>query len=170
MPMKNFEKFYFKWFDFDNVKLKANFYYSFDNKVDFTETIDFSCDGFEIRKNLNDEILDNLLFYMSIALGISYYKLYPTTDLILESWKLDEFQMQFFKKMYTNWLSEFLFRNQISPKWLLNFVNSSQKEFKKIDFETNPRALLAVWWWKDSLVSAEICREAWIDFTLITFW
>ncbi|MDD4530017.1 MAG: hypothetical protein PHO80_00485 [Candidatus Gracilibacteria bacterium] len=167
--MKSFEKFYFKGFDFNKAEFRANFYYSFDDEVNFTETIDFNCVLFEIRKNLDDEILNNLLFHLSIALGISYYKLYPTKDLVVESGKLDDFQIKFWQKMYLNGLSEFLYRNKISPKGLFNFVNSSEKEYKKIDFETNPRALLAIGGGKDSLVSSELLRESGIDFTLITF-
>ncbi|MDD2515711.1 MAG: hypothetical protein PHF26_00675, partial [Candidatus Gracilibacteria bacterium] len=88
--MKSFEKFYFKGFDFNKAEFRANFYYSFDDEVNFTETIDFNCVLFEIRKNLDDEILNNLLFHLSIALGISYYKLYPTKYLVVESGKLDD--------------------------------------------------------------------------------
>jgi hypothetical protein len=82
--MKEFNKFYFKSFEFDLKSFKASFYYNFDNEVIFEENIDFSSD-FKVRKNIDLDVLNNILFHIHIALGISYYKAYPTKDLIVES-------------------------------------------------------------------------------------
>ncbi|MEI6671880.1 MAG: hypothetical protein WCL02_00500 [bacterium] len=49
------------------------------------ETIDFSCPEFIVQPTIDTAIMDTLLFHLSLALGISYYKLYPTKNLIIET-------------------------------------------------------------------------------------
>ncbi len=168
--MKNFSTFYFKNFEFDISNLQAIFHYSFDNEVFFEEIIDFKNDLFFVRDDLDLEILNNILFHLHIALWISYYKAFPTKDLVVESGFLDDFQIEFWKKFYINWLWEFLYTNKISPSGLFNFVNNSSKKYSKIDFEVSNKVLIAIWWWKDSIVTIELFKKAWIDFDLNVFW
>lgn len=168
--IKKFNKFYFKSFDFDLCKKEAKFHYSFDNEVFFEELIDFSDNKFNLRKNIDTYIINNILFHIHIALWISYYKTFPTSELIVESGFLDDFQISFWKKFYINWLWEFFFTNNISPKWLFNFINASDKKYIKKEFNISSKALVPVWWWKDSIVSVELLKKWWIDFDLFTFW
>ena len=83
--MKKFEKFYFEKFCFDTKSFTAKFYYSFDNSEEFIEEIDFSSELFELRESFDEKVLSNILFHIHIALGISYYKLYPTNELVVKS-------------------------------------------------------------------------------------
>ena len=142
--MKSFSKFYFLDFEFNKANLEAKFHYSFDNEVFFEEIIYFDNNIFPVRQNIDLEVINNILFHVHIALWISYYKSFPTKDLIVESWFLDDFQITFWKKFYTNWLWEFLYTNNISPKWLFNFVNNSEKKHSKIDFEISYKYLVAI--------------------------
>ena len=168
--MKTFNKFYFRGFDFDKTTLVAKFYYSFDNEVNFCETINFACQWFTKREKLNLDIINNILFHISIALWIGYYKAYPTKELILTYAKLNKEQINFWQKFYKKWLWEFLYKNKLDPTHLFQFKNETKKEFKKIDFSNSEKYLLPIWWGKDSLVSAEILKEKWLEFDLITFW
>lgn len=167
--MKEFSKFYFKSFDFDKQTLTAKFVYSFDNEIFFEEFIDFSCENFYWRIYLDEKIINNILFHIHLALWISYYKLFPTKDLIVETWFLDENQVNFWKKFYINWLWEFLYKNKISPKWLFNFVSKWENIYKKIDFTTSNKCLVPIWWGKDSLVSIELLKNSSLDFETVVF-
>jgi hypothetical protein len=62
-----------------------------------------------------------------LAIGISYYKLFPTKELILEHGQLTEDQKQFWKTFYTQGLGEFFYTNKISPQGLINFINGDKK-------------------------------------------
>jgi hypothetical protein len=66
--MKQFNKFYFKSFEFDKFSLQVKFHYSFDNEVFFEELIDFNDEKFQIRNDLDLEVLNNILFHVHIAL------------------------------------------------------------------------------------------------------
>ena len=168
--MKKYNKFYFKSFEFNKTNLIAKFHYSFDDDIFFEEIINFKSDDFNIRNIIDVKIIENILFHLHIALWISYYKAYPANELILESWFLDEYQLWFWKKFYINWLGEFLYTNNIKSDWLFNFVNSSDIKFNKIDFQTSNKALVPVWWWKDSIVSIEMLKKVNINFDCFTFW
>lgn len=168
--MKKFSKFYFKSFDFDINSFKAKFYYCFDNEKFFEEIIDFNSNVFEIRKDLDKKIIENMLFHIHIALWISYYKLYPTKKIIVESGFLDDYQINFWNKFYINWLWEFFYKNKINPNWLINFINKNEKKYKKYNFLVDNKSLVAIWWWKDSIVTIEILKKQKIDFDLVVFW
>ena len=167
--MKKFQTFYFTWYDFDPKTLKASFFYSFDHEIDFTETIDFSCSGFTPINNLDAEVVNTLLFHLSLALGISYYKLSPTENLVIENGSLNQDQQKFWKIFYTQWLGEFFFRNNLSPKGLINFVNWEKASPQKLFSTASNIPMIAIGWGKDSLVSIELVKKLNTPFYTSTF-
>lgn len=150
----------------------AKFDYSFDNEYFFSEEIDFSSDEFNLNKNIDYNILDNFLFSLHIALGISYYKAYPTKKLYIKSWYLSKTQINFWQKFYKNWLWEFLYTNNIDPSWLFDFENTLFSLGPKIDkdFDLREKSLIPIWWWKDSLVSIDLYSKSEHDYDLYVFW
>ncbi len=168
--MIKFKKFYFEKFEFDKKTFIASFFYSFDQKEFFEEKIDFSSNFFKLREKINYKIVENILFHIHIALWISYYKLYPTSDLIIKSGFLEKDDIDFWKKFYRNWLWEFLYKNKISSKKLFNFKNLEGEKYTKIDFSLKNKSLVPIWWWKDSIVTIELLKDIWFDFDLFVFW
>lgn len=167
--MKQYKNFYFERFEFDIKTLQSTFYYNFDGELFFEEKISFFDDNFPLRKDLNIDIINNILFHIHIALWISYYKFFPTKNLIIKTGKIDDFQANFWYKFYLNWLGEFFYKNNLDPNWLINFLSESDKKFVKKDFDLSDKYLLAVWWWKDSIVSIELLKKMWKKLDLITF-
>lgn len=168
--MEKFNKFIIKSSEFDKKSLKAIFNFSFDDNIFFVEEIDFACKWFDIKKDIDQSVLDWIVFHMSIALAISYYKLCPTREIVLENWFLDDKQKEFWRKFYINWLGEYFFRNKISPLDLCYFVNkdNKKKEYKKFNIDSS-KALVTLWWWKDSLLVSELFQEFWMVFDTCTF-
>jgi hypothetical protein len=66
--MNQHKNFYFEKFEFDLRTLDATFYYNFDGKLFFEEKISFFDSNFPLRKDLNIDIINNLLFHIHIAL------------------------------------------------------------------------------------------------------
>lgn len=181
--MKEFKQFQIVWHSFDPQTLKAKFSYSFDNEVHFTETIDFAYKGFSPTKNIDPAIIDNLLFHLSIALWISYYKLTPTASIEIQSWTLDDNQISFWKQFYINGLGEFFFRNNLKP-FTPEFISTRApftergKSAGQGDFEnlspilyniSSKKALIPLGGGKDSLVSIELIKKAGVTFDTCTF-
>ncbi|MDD5770597.1 MAG: hypothetical protein PHE25_06510 [Candidatus Gracilibacteria bacterium] len=167
--MKEFNKFYFEGFSFDNENLIAKFNYSFDKELFFEEKIDFSSKDFLLRKDLDLEIINNILFHIHIALGISYYKFFPTKDLVLETGVLDDFQTDFWKKFYINGLGEFFYKNNLNPNLFVNFIYENKKFFQKKEFEVSQKYLVPVGGGKDSIVSIELLKKMGKNMDLVTF-
>jgi hypothetical protein len=109
------------------------------------------------------------LFHIHLALGISYYKYFPTKNLVVETGKIDEFQTQFWRKFYLNGLGEFFYRNNFDPSEVLHFSSNSQKSYQKIDFETTEKYLVPIGGGKDSIVSLEILKQLNKKIDLVTF-
>ena len=167
--MKTFSTFYFTWYNFDKKTFKASFSYSFDHEVDFTEIIDFASNELQVLPTIDTEIMDTLLFHLSLAVWISYYKLFPTKDLVVETGKLNNDQQVFWKTFYLQGLGEFFFRNNISPTGLLNFVNGAITSPNK-QFSCNSQTpIVALGGGKDSLVSVELIKKLHIPFFTATF-
>ncbi len=140
---------------------KVEFHYSFDHEVFFKEIIDFSSENYVTKQKINDKNTQILLQHLSIALGISYYKLFPVEDIVLENFWIDDDQQEFRKKFYNKWLGEFRYVNKLNPN-ALKTITSKWEELPQINIaplrESNH--LVPFWWWKDSFVTAEkLIRE-----------
>ena len=122
--MKTFRTFSFESWSFDQRSLTANFVYAFDNEVFFSEKICFDSPKFSAIPSLDPLIMDNLLFHLSLAIGISYYKLCPTAELHIKNGYLNDQQKAFRKSFYINGLGEYFFTNKISPVGLVEFINT----------------------------------------------
>ncbi|NCO31718.1 hypothetical protein GW891_02710 [bacterium] len=66
--MREFKSFYFEKFSFDKETFNARFDYSFDQNYFFYEEIDFFSEEFSQIKNLDDDIINNFLFSLHIAI------------------------------------------------------------------------------------------------------
>ena len=172
--MKPFSRFIINHFEWDKNRLEAKFHYAFDDQEHFSETINFSP-----LKNTSDFPLINqdsaaihqLLSHLHIALGVSYYKLYPTTEIIVETIPLSDAMKDFWHDFYIKGLGEFFYRNQINPTGLAQFLSTENKE-ENIDsaLEYSAEKLLILFGWgKDSLVSVELTKQKNLSFDLFSF-
>ena len=172
--MKPFNQFIISNYSWDPESLTASFCYSFDNKETFIEKIDFKPlkdgENFPILRDDKDEI-NQILAHLHIALWVSYYKLYPTKEIIVESSYLTENQKSFWNTFYLKWLWEFFYRNQLDPRGLANFISKEWAPIfeNKISLKAD-KSLVLFWWGKDSLVSVELLKERWEEFDLFSFW
>ncbi len=187
--MQEFQTFTFDTFSFDPETYVGRFYYSFDKWLEaFEEVIEFGAPWFE--KNLEGvtlPVLNNFLFQVHLALGISYYKLFPTVNLEVRSGYLEDDQLEFWEKFYKNGLWEFFITNEIDPEGLVKFKNAGAT----VDMENmqmnrnyllssknfvNKKSLLLWWGGKDSIVSNSILDLHWwsewinTDVDLFVFW
>jgi UDP-N-acetyl-alpha-D-muramoyl-L-alanyl-L-glutamate epimerase len=153
MPLETFDTFYIEHVTFNKETLLCTLYYSFDKKVFFTEEIHFASEWFEIRKDIQKEIVENMSFHILIAFWISYYKLNPTKKVIIESWYLDEKQLLFWRKFYINGLGEFFYKNDIDFTSLCFFESSWEKIYSQENISLQERYLVPIGWGKDSIVT-----------------
>ncbi|MCH2188427.1 hypothetical protein MK079_01195 [Candidatus Gracilibacteria bacterium] len=156
--MKTWNTFYFENFSFHTDSNEAVFCYSFDREEFFEEKIIFPRD-FEIRKDIDTDILDTLLFQVHLALGMSYYKLCPTKQLVIGNGKIDDVQKKFWEKFYLHGLGEFFITQDIDPSNLISFTSSGETFYSKKNISVCDKSLLPWGGGKDSIVSSILLKN-----------
>lgn len=129
--MKPFSRFIISHFEWDKNTLEAKFHYAFDDQEHFSETINFSplknTSDFPLI-NQDSAAIQQLLSHLHIALGVSYYKLYPTAEIVVETIALSDAMKDFWHDFYIKGLGEFFYRNQINPSGLAQFLCTEKRE------------------------------------------
>jgi UDP-N-acetyl-alpha-D-muramoyl-L-alanyl-L-glutamate epimerase len=161
-----YKSYIFKKYEFDQARGEAKFYYSFDDKINFTEIFKFNESKVEWEK-ANSKLIDAVLFNLHLAAGISYYKAYCPKKIIIESGVLSRDQAKFWNNLYTNGLGEFFYKNKIDFRGLINFPYG-QVANKLIKFRPPDCSLVPVGGGKDSIVTAELLKKNNCDFSLFT--
>lgn len=108
-------QFVFKSYSFGGESGLAQFHYSF-GSIEFTESVEFKVsEGYDVQR------LDNALFLAFVMIGTSYFKTFPTPEVVFEQNPIDEWQASFFNMVYQEGLSQFAFENHLKRADLAQF-------------------------------------------------
>jgi len=118
-----------------------------------------------IPPEIPNQLLDKVLFSLHLILGISYYKMFSTSNIRVKSGELNKAQADFWNAVYTKGLGEFFYRNSIDFRGLIKFPYSQNVEKSSTILERSNRSLLGIGGGKDSLVSFELLQKLKKDFT-----
>ncbi|HMH69865.1 MAG TPA: hypothetical protein VK502_00545 [Candidatus Saccharimonadales bacterium] len=152
-------KFIFKSYEFDTISKKATFYYGFSDGADFKETIEFTS-----MKEYDEVLLDRALFLSFVLVGTSYYKAFPSSEVIFEKDKIDKWQADFFGRVYQEGLSQFAFENKLNRSSLAHFQASGDSRLTSQSYEGNGIIALQSGG-KDSLLTATLLAEKKLPFS-----
>ncbi len=156
---------------FDKTSLTGTFVYQGIDNVIFTEKVTFAAhpnakDGKRFNA-LNDPTLDALLdramFLAFMMLGSSYYKAHPTPYVNVPK-PIDEFQANFFNKVFQEGLSQYAFENGLTRDNLAHF-NATTTQADSAQKYNGDGVLSLQSGGKDSLLTATLLSEANIEFT-----
>ena len=152
-------KFIFKSYNFDIKESVANFNYAFDDGRSFKETIKF-----EHNIEFDSEVLDRALFLAFILIGTSYYKTFPVVDVEMEI-LIDDWQVEFFNKVYQEGLAQFAFENNLKREDLAHFKATSLISVGDPLLYEGTGILVLQSGGKDSLLTASLLQRNEILFT-----
>lgn len=152
--MTEYEHFIFESYDFDEARHELTFRYSFDGRLEFTEAyvFDFDFVGYDPQKL--DRAIQNL-FFMA---GVSYFKAYPSSNILMNRGAIDDTTAAFFARSYQRGLGEFFYMNRLDPRTVIPFT-ANVTTVEPIQSPTQPGLLIGLGGGKDSLVSVEILRK-----------
>jgi hypothetical protein len=150
-------RFVFKSYSFDDEQSTASFIYGFEDGRTFTETVRFTK-----NEEYDHEVLNRALFLAFILIGTSYYKTFPSRELVLDQ-DLDDWQAKFFTSVYQEGLSQFAFENELSRDNLASFNATETVMPESIQYEGSGLLVLQSGG-KDSLLSATLLREKKLEF------
>ena len=109
--------FVFKDYRFDEQSATATFHYGFDDGTEYEEKVTFK----DVKPGYNAEVLDRALFLSFILAGTSYFKTFPTPNVVFEKGGLDDWQAEFLNAVYQEGLSQFAFENTLRRQDLAQF-------------------------------------------------
>ena len=112
------------------------------------------------NNNIDEKFFEYLVFNIGLVELISYVKCTCSPNIIIKCGYLDEYQINWFKKLYYNGLGEFLYRNNIniSEQELFNITTKGEKQNFKIQYKGTGN-LIPVGGGKDSNVTLELLKD-----------
>lgn len=152
-------KFIFEGYSFNNGK--ARFSYSFDEKRKFVEEVQFAMPTYQY----DEALLDRALFLAFILVGTSYFKTFPTREVLVMPGQLDEWQVSFFNAVYQEGLSQFAFENDINRAGLAWFSATPSPVQQPVLSYKQKGTIALQSGGKDSLLTTTLLQKALKDFS-----
>jgi UDP-N-acetyl-alpha-D-muramoyl-L-alanyl-L-glutamate epimerase len=156
------ERFVFESYQFRPEKGEISFKYSLDGDIEFEEVLVLPE---RAVLQVEEGLLERLLFNLHLIVGISYYKTYCPGEIQVKSGVLSREEADFWNKLYTQGLGEFFYQNKIDFTGLVKFP-FEEVEGRSFRVELEERSLLPLGGGKDSIVAAEMLREKGKDFEI----
>lgn len=159
-------------FNFDSYRLDVDsrtiyLNYSFTDGPTFTEHIVLP--STLPLEEANNPALDQALFALHLAGGVSYYKAFCPPRINVHSGRLSREQADFWNYFYTHGLGEFFFQNKIDFRGLVQFpaAAATATALPPTALPDRPRrALTPFGGGKDSVVTMELLRSQNVEQTL----
>ena len=156
-----FERFIYKDYsiEIEDDCYKVGLYYSIPGLREFKTRWEFS----KGNKNVaaDDPILKRLVFNLGMVEAISYYKCVCPKYVEVECGHLNDYQTDWWKKLFYNGLGEFMYRNgiDIPMNELLSITSADGDDEQLCDENTYKGCLVPVGGGKDSVVSLELLKD-----------
>ncbi len=154
----------------DNVDfIEVVYNFNLSDKFTFHPTLTF-IKGSYLSEILTDDEIRNFVFHIGMIELISYWKAACPPNIIIKPYKLDDIQVNWWKKVYYNGLGEFFYLNNISTNQY-DFVNiecTSEEELQIVNISLDSKKVLVpVGGGKDSVVSLELLKNDFESIPLI---
>ncbi len=115
------------------------------------------------RSEIPSELVERVLGYLHLAIGVSYYKIYAPSEVVVKS-PLTKIEANFFTKLYKKGLGEFYFRNNLDIDKSPQFSADNKKIEEPFMIEKGSKgALVGLGGGKDSIVALESLKEQGFD-------
>lgn len=155
-----YSAFIFEDYTFDEIRNEIVMKYSFDGELHFKERISWQVDSI----NYNPNILDRALFGLWLMCGVSYYKAYVPSKIIIKKGSLSREQKEFFDEIYLHGLAQFFYTNSLDWKGHIDFPFDTNNGMKLDESTNSSGSLIAIGGGKDSIVAAETIKSLDDDF------
>ncbi len=144
---------------FDGEEIKVSFNFEIPNLVSFNPSISFN-KSIVTNKNVDDKLLNAIVFRIGLVELISYYKVCCPKNIILEAGYIDEEEQNWFKKLFYNGLGEFFYKNniEVSEDELFTFINKGEKIVIDNVIYNGEGNLIPIGGGKDSIVTFELLK------------
>jgi len=147
--------FIFKNYGYDKSAKTAWFEYAHSNGHEYREEIQFN----DADDTYNQVVFDQALFLSFLLVGTSYYKCFPSREVVFEVGGIDEWQANFLNHVYQEGMSQFAFENHLNRQDMAHFVANDNREHAAIPTYTGNGVLSLQSGGKDSLLVAKLLEK-----------
>ncbi|MDZ7744025.1 MAG: hypothetical protein U5Q03_20405 [Bacteroidota bacterium] len=142
----------------DAAGLHIGFSFRLNEELCFRPELSFPVRDFYSLYNIRKEKLELLAFNLGMTEMISYWKATCSPGIVIKTGQLDEWQQEWWKKLFYKGLGEFFHTNGIVPEYddFLSFQIESDKKLRSFGGFQGDEVILPVGGGKDSIVSLEI--------------
>lgn len=152
-------QFIFQSYEFNKATQTAMFNYGFDDGREFQESVVFAG-----TSDYDAKVLDRAMFLAFVLVGVSYYKTFPTREVLFSEHTLTQDQADFFTRVYQEGLGQFAYENNLTRGQLAQFIASADQKIKPLDYVGEGSIVLESGG-KDSLLLTSLLQESGRDFT-----
>lgn len=121
--------FIFDSYEFDDASQTARFNYALEDGRKFQESVVFAGDS-----DYDTQVLDRAMFLAFVIVGISYYKTFPTREVMFRDHAITQPQADFFNLVYQEGLSQYAYENNLTRSQLARFIATSETELPQLDY------------------------------------
>ncbi len=146
-------------------KYIIKYMYSLDNKIELVNTIYINKVKNGFKFDIYSKEINYLIVHLGIVEAISYYKLTCSKIFKIECCSLDEFQINWWKKLIYNGLGELRYLNGFEDVSIDEFIDiipnnsiDNTNEIKNIEYNFDGN-LIPIGGGKDSIVTLELLKE-----------
>jgi UDP-N-acetyl-alpha-D-muramoyl-L-alanyl-L-glutamate epimerase len=149
----------FRFVSYEYLPEKATAYFRYAvDELPFEEKLIFS----GARKQLSHGQIDavqHFLYYVHIAVGISYYKAFIPGIIKVETKPMSELAARFFEDFYFKGLGEFAFKNNLNLENRIRFPFSASAKPRPVSLPLARRTAVPIGGGKDSVVTLETIKR-----------
>ena len=152
----------------DNESVNVKFDFWIDDVFHFSPTLNIHRNRFGVNE-LSADNLDTLAFNLGMIELISYWKAACPKKIIIKPFRLNNEQINWWRKLYFNGLGEFFYTNGIKTTEtdFVEIISESDKDFKSLEIQLNDKVLVPVGGGKDSVVTIELLKKEFDTIPLI---
>lgn len=152
--MNKYQQFIFEDYQFDRTTGELELHYTMDDALHFGEKYRFNF----AYADYDEQALDRAIQALFFLAGVSYFKMYVPSEIVIKKGELDANMAAFFSKTYQRGLGEFWYVNHLDPHTPVTFPATTE-QVDVVKNATGKGLLVAIGGGKDSLVSIELLRE-----------
>lgn len=153
--MNTYESFIFKDYSFDTDTNTATFQYAIDDAWHFSESFSFG----PTTHSYSAEALDVALQLLFFIAGVSYYKTFVPSNIVVKKGAIDSSLAAFLSKTYQKGLGEFFYQNKLDVQTACTFPVTAES-VPVVSLTPESTLLIAIGGGKDSLVTYDFAQRA----------
>ncbi len=145
----------------ESDQILIEFTFKLDHKAVFKPSLIIPVTDHFVSENLSVDKLNSFAFHIGMIELISYWKAACSPKIIIKPYVLDQWQVNWWRKLYYHGLGEFFYQNGITVEMddFVEILSEGEPFPGKAEIYSGPTALVPIGGGKDSVVTLEMLKD-----------